>query len=57
MQRLVFAVAAVFTALLGYLTVVGFVNNGVNVLGLMSAVIFLFFLVGIVNALRQPPDK
>jgi UDP-N-acetylmuramyl pentapeptide phosphotransferase/UDP-N-acetylglucosamine-1-phosphate transferase len=56
MRRLVFAIAAVFIALFGYVTVADFIKHGVNVLGIMSAVIVIFMLVGIINALRQPPE-
>jgi hypothetical protein len=57
MYRAVFAIALVFTTLLGYLTVVDFVRNGVTALGVLGVLIVALFAIGIVGALRHPPHE
>ncbi len=57
MARVVFAIALVFTALLAYLTVVDFVRNGVTGLGVLGVLIVGLFAIGIVGALRHPPNQ
>jgi hypothetical protein len=52
----VLAIALVFIALLGALTVLDFVNNGVTLAGIAAVFILVLFSVGIVGALRHPPD-
>jgi hypothetical protein len=53
----VFAIALVFTALLGYLTVVDFVRHGVTALGVLGVLIVALFAIGTVGALRQTPRE
>jgi hypothetical protein len=57
MRKAVFAIALVFTALLGYLTVVDFVRHGVTALGVLGVLIVGFFAVGFVGVLRQTPRE
>jgi hypothetical protein len=53
----VLIIALVFIALLGTLTVTDFVNNGVTVVGVIAIFILVLFTVGIVGALRHPPEQ
>jgi hypothetical protein len=53
----VLTIALVFIALLGTLTVIDFVNNGVTVVGVIAVLILALFLIGIVGALRHPPQE
>jgi hypothetical protein len=53
----VLIVALAFIGLLGALTVIEFVNNGVTVVGLIAIFVLVLFLVGIVGALRHPPEE
>lgn len=57
MRVLVLAIAVVFIALLAYLTVVDFVRDGVTAVGIVSLLIVVLFTVGIVGALRHPPEE
>jgi hypothetical protein len=57
MRQAVLAIALVFTTLLGYLTVVDFVRNGVTALGVLGVLIVALFAIGVVGALRHPPRE
>lgn len=57
MRAAVFTVSLVFIALLGVMTVRDFARNGVTGLGVVSAAIVVLFAIGIVGALRHPPDQ
>ena len=53
----VLTIALVFIALLGVLTVYDFIHNGVTVVGVIAIFILVLFTVGIVGALRHPPQE
>jgi NADH:ubiquinone oxidoreductase subunit 6 (subunit J) len=53
----VLAVTVVFIAGLAALTVSDFVNHGVTVVGVLAILILVLFAVGIVGALRHPPQE
>jgi hypothetical protein len=53
----VLTIALVFIALLGTLTVYDFIHNGVTVVGVIAIFILVLFTVGIVGALRHPPQE
>jgi hypothetical protein len=53
----VLTIALVFIALLGALTVSDFVTNGVTLAGVAAVFILVLFCVGIVGALRHPPEE
>ncbi len=57
MRALVLTIAVVFTALLTYLTVVDFSWYGVTAVGILAVPIILLFVIGIVGALRHPPEE
>ena len=57
MRMFVLVVTLVFIAVLGALTISDFVNNGVTVVGILAVMILVLFGVGIVGALRQPPQQ
>jgi len=57
MRQAVLAIALVFTTLLGYLTVVDLASQGVTAVGVLAAIIVLLLVIGILGALRNPPDK
>jgi hypothetical protein len=57
MRQAVLAIALVFTTLLGYLTVVDFVRNGVTALGVLGVLIVALFAIGVVGALLHPPRE
>ncbi|MGI8412963.1 MAG: hypothetical protein ACR2QA_10875 [Solirubrobacteraceae bacterium] len=57
MRAVVFTVSLLFIALLGVMTVRDFVRNGVTGLGVVSTAIVVLFAIGIVGALRHPPDE
>ena len=50
-------IALAFTVLLGYLTIVDFVRHGVTALGVLGAMIVVFFAIGILGILRHPPEQ
>ena len=57
MRQVVLAVALLFTALLGFLTLyVIFVNRSVGVLEVISLLVLGLFGFGILGALTNPPD-
>jgi hypothetical protein len=56
MRLVVLTITLVFIGLLGALTVSDFVRNGVTGLGVVSVFVLVLFGVGIVGALRHPPD-
>jgi hypothetical protein len=53
----VLVIALAFILLLGTLTVTDFIHNGVTVVGVMAVLILVLFMVGIVGALRHPPNE
>jgi lipopolysaccharide export LptBFGC system permease protein LptF len=57
MRRTVLAIALLFIVLLAYLTVVNFVRHGVTVVGILAILIVVLFAIGIVGALRHPPEE
>jgi hypothetical protein len=57
MRIFVLVITLVFIAVLGALTISDFVNNGVTVVGILAVLILVLFGVGIVGALRQPPQE
>jgi hypothetical protein len=57
MRILVLTITLVFIVVLGALTISDFVNNGVTVVGIVAVLILVLFAVGIVGALRQPPQE
>ena len=57
MRIFVLVVTLVFIAVLGALTISDFVNNGVTVVGILAVLILVLFGLGIVGALRQPPQE
>lgn len=54
--RLILAVALVFIAVLGALTVTTVVRTGPDILTLVSLVVLAMLGVGIVGAIRHPPE-
>lgn len=57
MRRAVLLAAVLFIVLMGYLTVVDFASNGVSVVGILAVVILVLLSIGILGALRNPPDR
>jgi hypothetical protein len=57
MRIAVLTIALVFIALLGTLTVLDFVHNGVTATGVIAIFILVLFVIGIVGALRHPPEE
>lgn len=57
MRAAVFAIALVFIVLLAYLTIVDFVHHGVTAIGVLAVMIVLLFSIGIIGALRHPPEQ
>jgi hypothetical protein len=57
MRGAVLAIALVFTVLLAYLSIVDFVHHGVTALGVLGVMIVLLFTIGILGALRHPPEQ
>jgi hypothetical protein len=57
MRGLVLTIALAFIVLLAYLTIVDLVRNGVTALGVLGVIIVVFFTIGIVGALRHPPEQ
>ena len=56
MRLVVLTITLVFIGLLAALTVSDFVRNGVTGLGVVSVLVLILFGVGIVGALRHPPE-
>lgn len=56
-RELALITALVFTAGLGVLTVLVLIENGPDILVLLSFLILAMFSFGIVGALRHPPDE
>jgi hypothetical protein len=57
LRSVVLTIALAFIVLLGVLTVLDFVRNGVTPLGIVSVFVVVLFTVGIVGALRRPPTE
>jgi hypothetical protein len=57
MRTGVFAIALVFTVLLGYLTVLDFSRHGITAIGILGVVLVIFLGIGFVGALRHPPQR
>jgi hypothetical protein len=53
----VLAIAVVFIAFLAFLTIRDFVRYGVTPLGVVSVMILALFMIGILGALRRPPNE
>jgi hypothetical protein len=53
----VLIITIVFIVGLAALTVADFVNNGVSIVGVLAVLILVMFTVGIVGALRHPPQE
>jgi hypothetical protein len=56
MRIVVLTITLVFIGLMGALTVSDFIRNGVTGLGVVSVLVLVLFGVGIVGALRHPPE-
>lgn len=57
MRGAVLAIALGFIILLAYLSIVDFVHHGVTALGVIGLMIVLLFTIGILSALRHPPEQ
>ena len=57
MRGIVLTVALLFIAMLAALTIADFVRNGVTPLGVVAVLVLALFMIGIVGALRHPPDE
>ena len=57
MRLVVLAIALLFIAGLGVLTVLDFVHYGVTVIGVLAMFVLVLFVIGIVGALREPPRQ
>jgi hypothetical protein len=57
MRIFVLVIALAFIAMLGALTVVDFVRNGLTPLGVVSVLVLALFSIGIIGALREPPQE
>lgn len=53
----VLTIALVFIAALGVLTGVDIARYGVTVLAVLAILVLVLFMIGIVGALRQPPQE
>jgi hypothetical protein len=56
-RGVVLTVALLFIAALGTLTGIEIANYGVTALGVLAILVLLLFMIGIVGALREPPQK
>jgi hypothetical protein len=56
-RNVVLALTVVFILGLAGLTVTDFVNHGITVVGVLAIGILVLFSVGIVGALRHPPEE
>ena len=57
MRLVVLSITLAFIGVLGVLTVSDFVHNGVTVVGVLAVLILMLFTIGIVGALRHPPQE
>lgn len=57
MRRAVLLAAVLFIGLMGYLTVVDFATQGVTATGILAVIILLLLSIGILGALRNPPER
>jgi len=57
MRAAVLLVALAFTGLLAFLTVAAAVEHGPDPLTVLALLVIALFTVGIVGALRHPPDE
>ncbi len=57
MRIVVLTIALAFIIGLGALTVIEFIDNGLTGLGVVAVLILVLFMVGIVGALRHPPNE
>ena len=57
MRGAVLAIALVFIALLAYLTIADFVHYGTTAIGVLGVMIVLLLSIGIIGALRHPPER
>ena len=57
MRAAVLLAAVLFIVLMGYLTIADFARQGVTVVGVLAVVILLLLSIGILGALRNPPDR
>jgi hypothetical protein len=57
MRLVLLVIVVVFTALIGVLTVLDMVNNGVTWLDVLAILIVVLFATGIVGALLQRPRQ
>jgi hypothetical protein len=53
----VLTIALAFIVGMGALTVIEFIDNGLSALGVLAVLILVLFTVGIVGALRHPPNE
>ena len=57
MRYVLLPVAVLFTAVIGVLTVLDMVHNGVNWIDLAALLVVILFAVGVIGALLTPPPK
>jgi hypothetical protein len=57
MRIAVLTIALVFIGFLGYLTVKDLADHGVTLAGIAGLFIIVLFSIGIVGALRHPPQE
>jgi hypothetical protein len=57
MRVVVLAIAVAFIGLLGFLTVKDLVDHGVTFAAIAGLFIIVLFSIGIVGALRHPPEQ
>jgi hypothetical protein len=57
MRVAVLTIALVFIGFLGYLTVKDLADHGVTLAGIAGLFIIVLFSIGIVGALRHPPQE
>ena len=57
LRRSVLTIALLFIGALATLTVLDFIHNGLTVIGVLAIMIVVLFMLGIVGALRHPPQE
>ncbi|MFZ0091340.1 MAG: hypothetical protein WAL63_17655 [Solirubrobacteraceae bacterium] len=57
MRLVLLAVVVVFTALIGFLTVLDMIHHGVSWLDVLAVLVVILFATGIVGALLQRPRE
>ncbi len=57
MRAAVFTVALLFIALLGVLTALELARHGITVAGVLAVLVLALLMIGILGALREPPEQ